>query len=246
MLGASFVASAINAGAGGGSFISFPAVLAIGVMPVQANATNNVAMSLGSVASAGSFRSELDVPRPLLWRMLAASTIGSVAGALLLLRTGNASFEALIPYLLLGATLLFVAGPALSRLVERSGAALGLDSPLGLAAQTLIAVYGGFFGAAIGILMLAMLQLLGVSNLRQANALKLLLATVINGVAIVPFVWARAIVWEPAVFMSAGAIAGGLLGAGVVKRLPGIVLRRIVIAVASAMTIYFFWKNYAR
>jgi uncharacterized membrane protein YfcA len=240
------VASAINAGAGGGSFISFPAVLATGVPPVAANATNNVAMWLGSFASASSFRSDIDVPRPVLVRMLVASGVGSIAGAILLLRTPNAVFATLIPYLLLAATVIFVTGPALTRSAQRGGGALSLASPPGLAAQFFIAVYGGFFGAAIGILMLALLGLLGVSDMRRANAFKVLLATVINGVAVVPFVIARAIAWEPAVFMSAGAVAGGYLGAGAVKRLPSIVVRRLVILIACTMTAYFFWKTYAR
>jgi len=213
-------------------------------MPIQANATNNVAMWLGSFASAGSFRSEIDIPRPVLLRMLAASSVGSVLGAVLLLRTTNDGFSVLIPYLLLIATVLFIAGPQLTRFAHRMGGVLSLESPLGLAAQTLIAVYGGFFGAAIGILMLALLQFLGIGDMRRANAFKVLLATVINGVAVVPFVIARAIAWEAALFMSVGAIAGGYLGAGLVKRLPSEVVRRLVIVVAITMTPYFFWKTY--
>jgi len=213
-------------------------------MPIQANATNNVAMWLGSFASAGSFRSEIDIPRPVLLRMLAASSVGSVLGAVLLLRTTNDGFSVLIPYLLLIATVLFIAGPQLTRFAHRMGGVLSLESPLGLAAQTLIAVYGGFFGAAIGILMLALLQFLGIGDMRRANAFKVLLATVINGVAVVPFVIARAIAWEAALFMSVGAIAGGYLGAGLVKRLPSEVVRRLVIVVAITMTTYFFWKTY--
>jgi uncharacterized membrane protein YfcA len=213
-------------------------------MPIQANATNNVAMWLGSFASAGSFRSEIDIPRPVLLRMLAASSVGSVLGPVLLLRTTNDGFSVLIPYLLLIATVLFIAGPQLTRFAHRMGGVLSLESPLGLAAQTLIAVYGGFFGAAIGILMLALLQFLGIGDMRRANAFKVLLATVINGVAVVPFVIARAIAWEAALFMSVGAIAGGYLGAGLVKRLPSEVVRRLVIVVAITMTTYFFWKTY--
>ena len=214
--------------------------------PVSANATNNVAMWLGSFASAGSFRSEIDVPRPVLVRMLVASAAGSIVGALLLLRTTNAAFSGLIPFLLLGATAIFVAEPWISRSMQRSRRPPALDSPLGLAAQTIIAIYGGFFGAAIGILMLALLGLLGMHDLRRANAFKVLLATLINGVAVVPFVLARVIAWEPALFMSTGAIAGGFLGAGLVKRLPSSAVRAFVIVVASTMTAYFFWATYAR
>jgi uncharacterized membrane protein YfcA len=244
--GAAFVASGINAAAGGGTFLSFPAILATGVAPISANATNNVAMWLGSFASTGSFRSEIDVPRATLVRMLVASAVGSTLGAILLLRTTNATFSGLIPFLLLGATLIFIAGPAITKAAQSSGRALRLDSPFGLGLQFAIAGYGGFFGAAIGILMLALLGVLGVSDLRRANAFKVLLATVINGVAVVPFVLARAIAWEPAAFMSGGAIAGGFLGASLVKRLPSIVIRRFVIFVACTMTAYFFWAEYLK
>jgi hypothetical protein len=241
---ASFVAGALNAAAGGGSFIAFPAVLATGVPPISANATNNTAMWLGSLASAREFRSQLDVPKATLRRMLAASALGSVAGALLLLRTPNATFAGLIPFLLLGATLLFIFGPRITEAARRSGTPLGVESPLGMAAQTAIAVYGGFFGAAIGILMLALLEVLGMHDLRRANAFKALLATVINGVAVVPFLIARVIAPEPALAMSLGAIAGGLLGARLVKRLPSPVVRGFVVTVACTMTAYFFWKTY--
>lgn len=243
--GASFVAGALNAAAGGGSFISFPAVLATGVAPVSANATNNTAMWLGSLASAREFRSHLDIPRRTLARMLAASCVGSVGGALLLLRTPNATFAGLIPFLLVGATLLFIFGPRITEAAARAGAPLGVESATGLAAQTAIAVYGGFFGAAIGILMLALLEVLGMRDLRRANAFKTLLASVINGVAVVPFLLARVIAPEPAVAMSLGAIAGGLFGARLVKRLPTSVVRGFVVAVGCTMSAYFFWKTYA-
>jgi hypothetical protein len=240
------VAGAINAGAGGGSFLSFPAILASGVAPIPANATNNVAMWLGSLASTGSFRSEIDVPQRTLVRMLLASTAGSVAGALILLRTPSATFAGLIPFLLLAATVVFIAGPAITRASQRAHTPLRPDSPLGLVAQTFIAVYGGFFGAAIGILMLALLGVLGMHDLRRANAFKVLLSTTINGVAVVPFVLAKVIAWEPAAFMSAGAIAGGFLGAHLVKRLSSETVRGFVIVVACTMTLYFFWLDYVR
>ena len=244
---AAFVASAVNAGAGGGSFLSFPALLAIGIPPINANATNNTAMWLGSFASAGALRSHIDVPQRTLLRMLAVSVVGSVCGALLLLHTSNVAFARLIPILLFLATALFIAGPRLTRAArgEELGAALRLDTPLGLAGQLVIATYGGFFGAAIGILMLALLGLLGMHDLRRANAFKVLLATVVNGVAVVPFVIARAIAWDAAFVTSVCAIAGGYLGAGLVKRLPSHVVRTFVIVIACAMTLYFAIKTYA-
>jgi uncharacterized membrane protein YfcA len=221
-------------------------LLATGVPSVSANATNNVAMSLGALASIGPFRSQIDIDRPTLVKMVVVSTIGSVVGAAILLHTSNASFSLLIPYLLLGSTTLFIFGPALTEMARKTKREVSVASPLGIALQFAIAVYGGFFGAAAGILMLALLSVLGMADLRRANAFKVLLSTVINGVAVVPFVVARVVAWEAAAVMSAGAIAGGFLGAGVVKRLPSNVVRGFVIAVGVSMTIYFFWKTYAK
>ncbi len=242
--GAAFLAGAVNAGAGGGSFISFPALLAAGIAPISASATNNTAMWLGGMSSTGELRSELRVARPTLLKMLAVSIAGSIAGALILLRTTNAAFTQLIPLLLLFSTLLFIFGPSLTRAVRGTRVTLHVDSVPGLAAQFAIAVYGGFFGAAIGILMLALLGLLGVADMRRANALKVLLATTINGIAVIPFVIARAIAWDAALVASACAMAGGYLGARIVKRLPSLVIRRFVIGVACTMTAYFVWRTY--
>lgn len=244
---AAFVASAVNAGAGGGSFISFPALLAVGVAPINANATNNTAMWLGGLASASVFRRELGAPPRSLLPMFAVSIAGSVAGALLLLRTSNGFFTQLIPVLLLIATVLFMSGPALTRASQRTqfGGALGIDSPLGLGSQFAISVYGGFFGAAMGILMLSLFGLLGISDLRRANAFKVLLSVAVNGVAVIPFVLARAIAWDAAFVAGVCAIAGGYLGAHLVKRLPHNVVRALVTTIACAMTLFFAIKTYA-
>jgi len=214
------------------------------VPPISANATNNVAMWLAGLSSTGSFRNEIDIPRPVLTKMLVASVAGSIVGAILLLRTSNASFSALIPILLFVATTLFILGPRLTKATQHMTAALTVESPLGIALQFAIAIYGGFFGAAMGILMLALLGVLGMHDLRRANAFKVLLSTVINGVAVVPFVIARAITWDAAIAMSVGAVAGGFLGANLVKRLPSAVVRNFVIVVAVTMTLYFTWKTY--
>ncbi len=219
-------------------------MLATGVAPISANATNNVAMWLGGFASTGSFRSEIDLPRPALTKMMLASIVGSLLGALLLLRTSNASFTQLIPILLFAATTLFILGPRLTKATQHMTAALTVESPFGIALQFAIAIYGGFFGAAMGILMLALLGILGMHELRRANALKVLLSTVVNGVAVIPFLLARAIAWDAALFMCVGAIAGGYVGAGLVKRLPSNVVRSFVIFVAVTMTAYFTWKTY--
>ena len=201
-------------------------------------------MWLGGLASMGSFRNEIDIPRPALTKMMIASIAGSILGALLLLRTPSASFTQLIPVLLFVATTVFILGPSLMKATQHITAALTVESPLGIALQFAIAIYGGFFGAAMGILMLALLGILGMHEIRRANAFKVLLSTVINGVAVIPFLIARAIAWDAALYMCVGAIAGGYIGAGLVKRLPSEVVRSFVIVVAVTMTAYFSWKTY--
>ncbi|MGH7708815.1 MAG: sulfite exporter TauE/SafE family protein [Vulcanimicrobiaceae bacterium] len=243
--GAAFVAAAINAAAGGGSFISFPTLLGVGIPPVSANATNNLAMWLGTLTSANELRGDLDLPRPAFVKIVIVSLIGSVAGALILLRTSNATFAVLIPFLLLGATLLYVFGPQITRAV-RDFTFARLDSPIGLGAQFVVAIYGGFFGAAQGILILALLGALGMHDARKANALKNVLTAFINGIACIPYVLARIIDWQVGLAMAIGAIAGGYIGANLVKRLPAPAVRTVVIAIACSMTAYFFWKTYLR
>ncbi len=239
-----FIGCAINAAAGGGSFLTFPILLATGLSPVAANATNNVAMWLGALSSAGAFRSDLHVERTVLVKLFVACALGSTVGALLLLHTSDAQLSKLIPALLFVATTLFIVGPWLTRKSAASGRVRRLDSPATLGAQFLISIYGGFFGAAMSIVILAMLGLLGMSDLRRANALKIVLSTVVNGVAVVPFLIARIISPPQAIVASVCAIAGGYLGAGLVKRLPNAVVRTVVIVIACTMTAYFTWKTY--
>jgi len=243
---AAFFGSAVNAAAGGGSFISFPALLATGVPAIAANATNNTAMWLGALASAGTFRRDLDVRRPVLMRALVVSMIGGALGALTLLHTSNATFTALVPWLLLVATTLFIAGPHVTAFARTHRAEARFDSGVGYVGQFVIAFYGGFFGAAIGILMLALLAVLDFGEMRKANALKALLATAINGTAVVPFLLAGAVLPHQAIVMSVGTVLGGVLGARLVRRLPSGVVRGFVVAVACTMTVYFFWKTYMR
>jgi len=172
------------------------------------------------------------------------SVLGGGVGAVLLLHTPQAAFQRLIPYLLLLATLVFALSPHVTRWVRaRTGSTAG-PSWRTLAAvavaQLVIATYGGFFGAGIGILMLASLGLMGMENIHDMNALKTVLATCINGVAVVTFIIAGAVAWPQALVMIAGAIAGGFGGAYYARRLDPLLVRRFVILVGAAMTLYFF------
>jgi uncharacterized protein len=236
----------LNSVAGGGSFLTFPTLIVTGVAPIKANATSTVALWPGSLASVGAYRRELGAVRH--GKLLSGiSLIGGLLGALLLLHTPSATFSALIPYLLLVATLLFAFnGPIRGWLgaMFAPGEHHSGRMPFALiVAQLVIATYGGFFGGGIGILMLAALSLLGLDNIHEMNALKTLLASCINGIAVVTFIIAGAVVWPQAVVMLVGAVTGGYVGAATARKLDQRWVRRFVIAVGCAMTIYFFVRH---
>ncbi|MBC5828762.1 MAG: sulfite exporter TauE/SafE family protein [Candidatus Eremiobacteraeota bacterium] len=236
------LAGALNSVAGGGSFIAFPALILSGVPPIAANATNSAALWLGTLASARGYRREIAEHRHLLVRVAAVSIAGGVLGAVLLLRTPGHVFTVLIPYLLLLATGVFALSPYLTK--PRSGSAR-LHSHWQLAAQFVVSIYGGYFGAGIGILMLAILAFSRLPSLNAMNGVKNVLALCINGVALIPFLIAGIVWWPQATLMAAGAIIGGYLGARIGRRIPAQHLRRFVIAVGVIMTVYFFAKAYA-
>jgi hypothetical protein len=239
---AAAIGGAINSVAGGGSFVAFPALLFAGVPPVAANATNTIALWPGSAASAVAYRRELgDVKRELL-PLGTASLVGGIVGSILLLRTSDHTFVLLIPWLLLFATLLFAfGGPVTRKLTGGKEASLAV----GVAAQLFIGVYGGYFGGGIGIMMLAVLALLGMSNIHKMNALKAVLGTLVNGVAVVTFVIAGAVAWVPGSVMIVGGIVGGYAGAAIARRVEPLTVRRLVLVVAWGMTGYFFFRTYA-
>jgi uncharacterized membrane protein YfcA len=239
---AAAVGGAINSVAGGGSFVAFPALLFAGVPPVAANATNTIALWPGSIASAIAYRRELGDVRRELVPLGAASFVGGAAGSVLLLRTSDHTFVLLIPWLLLFATLLFSVGGALTRKVGR-GAPASLGVAIG--AQLFIGVYGGYFGGGIGIMMLAVLSLLGMTDIHRMNSLKAVLGTLVNGVAVVAFVIAGAVAWAPGGVMIVGGIGGGYAGAAIARRVPPSTVRKLVLAVAWTMTGYFFLRTYA-
>ncbi len=239
---AATTAGAINAVAGGGSFISFPALLLAGVPPISANATNTTALWPGSAASVGAYRRELAHQRGEIILFSGFSLVGGLLGALLLLRTREAVFEQLIPYLLLLATVVFAISPWLTRLARQLGADGGgwLKRAGILGLYLAIAIYGGFFGAGLGILTLAALALLGQENIHEMNALKTLQATLVNGVAVAAFVFAGVVQWPVALLMTTGAIVGGYGGAAIARRIDPRLVRSGVIVLSLALTAYFF------
>ena len=240
------LSGALNSVAGGGSFISFPALLFTGVPPIPANATNTIAVWTAAAASGGAYRKRLNVPRRVLLPLVSASLLGGLAGAVLLLNTSARTFMRVLPWLILGATLLFAFGRKIAG--KRESALAHEASTTALACATLfqlgVAIYGGYFGGGMGIVMLAMLATLGMTDIHAMNALKSVMGSVINGVAVVTFIVARAVYWRQGIVMIVGGIAGGYLGAHYAQKLPQAWVRGFVVLVGAAMTIYFFWKSY--
>jgi uncharacterized membrane protein YfcA len=243
------VGGTLNSVAGGGSFFTFPALIFVGIPAIAANASNTVALWPGSVASMGAYRHEIaQQKRSFLILMVSTSLIGGIIGAQLLLHTPASIFQGLIPYLLLLATLLFaLSGPITTRLRMRNVGKVRLSPSTLIAvalAQLVIATYGGYFGGGIGILMLATLAMMGMEDIHVMNGLKTVLASCINGVAVVIFIFARAVVWPETILMIVGAIIGGYGGAYYARKVNPNLIRGFVIVVGFAMSAYFFINIY--
>jgi uncharacterized membrane protein YfcA len=239
------LAGALNSVAGGGSFISFPALLFAGITPISANATSTVALWPGSAASVGAYRNQMPHSARLLVPLVLVSLAGGWLGAMILIHTPQGTFMRMVPWLLLGATLLFAFNRRSSpeRRPQR-GWQPSLVALCGvLVLQFVVSVYGGFFGGGIGILMLGILNLLPVNDIHAMNGIKMLLAAAINGVAVVTFVVAHVVYWPAAFVMIIGAGLGGYAGAYYAMKLPPLLVRRFVIFVGFAMSAYFLWKR---
>lgn len=237
-----FGAGAMNAIAGGGTFLSFPAMLAIGLPPVTANASNSVALWPASLASAWAYRRELARYRQHLPRLTLAALLGGAVGGGLLLVTSNALFARLVPWLLLTATLLFALAPRINRWLEARRRA-GPRQTLGWGGtlfQLLVSVYGGFFGAGMGIVMIAAIAMQGIEDLNEINALKNWLSAVIYSVAVVTFTLGGAVSWPHTLAVLLAAAAGGYLAGRIARRLSAIWLRRFILLVGTALTLYYF------
>jgi uncharacterized protein len=244
---AAALAGTMNSIAGGGSFISFPALIFTGVLPIPANATSTVALWPGTVASAGAYRKRFPKDAPILVEMIVTSACGGTLGALVLLRTPQTTFMRFVPYLFLLATLLLIFGKRLADWVETTFEASKQPRWVVVLAsnffQFLIALYGGFFGAGIGIMMLALLTMLRMEDIHAMNALKTLLNAAINGAAVVTFIAAGAVLWPQALAMLVGAVLGGYGGAYFAQKLDPQIVRRFVIAVGVSMSLYFFVRH---
>lgn len=241
LLGAALAAGALNALAGGGSFLTFPALVAVGVPPIAANATSALAVSPGYLGSTLGLRRELgSLPPERLRREALLAATGGVLGALLLLVTPPAAFRALVPWLLLAATGVFIAGPHVVQRLGRAGDPHPRARAWGLLA---VAVYGGYFNGGLGILLMALYAATGEADVHRANALKNFNSLVLSVLSVATFALAGAIAWGPAALMAAAATAGGYLGARGARRLPPQAVRLAVIATGLAMTLAFAWRG---
>jgi uncharacterized protein len=239
---------ALNSVAGGGTFIAFPALLFAGVAPVPANATATLALWPGAAASAFAYRHDITAPARVRWLLGITSLVGGCIGALLLLRTSNEEFEKIIPPLLLFSSLVFTLSKWINMQIRRWSQPSNEKNMmllLGAGIQFVIAVYGGYFGAGIGILMIAAWSALGMSNIHGVNGLRSLLGTAINGIALLLFVVNHSVEWAPGLLMAVTAVLTGYFGAAYARKLPPIFIRRFVLIIAWSMTVYFFWKFYA-
>lgn len=245
LVAASLLAGFINAMAGGGSFLSFPAMLGMGVPPVQANATNTLALWPGQITSLATLRG--DLRRDLLWPVVITSVIGGVAGAEVLLHTRQSTFLRLIPWLILGGTLIFGISPYISRWLRSRSAHQHADRAIPVLPVSLalfpVCFYVGYFGAGGGFLVMTILALFGVEEMYTLNALKVLAAMTSNFVAIVTFVVKGAIVWHYCLLSMIFAALGGYLGARMTKRISAETLRRFVVGTGLVISAYFFYKQ---
>jgi len=241
-----FFAGAINSVAGGGTLITFPTLIWIGLDSVTANATSTVAIWPASVGSLWGYRQELRAVESRFRILIVPSMVGGLIGALLLRWTPAPTFDDMVPYLILSATLLFMGQETVQRMLKTGDAARHESSKWLVGAvlfQFGVGVYGGYFGAGIGILMLAALSIMGRTDIHQMNSLKVVLGGALNGVAALYFIWAGMVYWPYVLIMSIGAVAGGYGGAGIARKLGHTAVRRIVILVGLGMTVSLFLKG---
>ena len=240
LLTAAFIAGALNAVAGGGSFLTLPALVFTGMPPVAANATGTVALLPGYIAGAWGFREDMQSPPGLSMRaVVLLSLIGGSAGAALLLVTPDATFRRVVPWLLLAATALFAFGPQLRRMLA-GGKPSTAKATVGVLA---VAAYGGYFNGGLGILLLALFGLLGQTNLNAMNGLKNWVSALLTAIAVLIYAAGGVVLWQQALMMMVAATAGGYGGARVARKLPANVLRWGIVATGLVMAALFFWRQ---
>ena len=242
--GAGLIAGMMNALAGGGSFVTLPALIAVGVPSVTANTTSTVALFPGQLTSAWTYRDGLGPVGPVSLRSLLLATFtGGVIGALLLLRTPITAFDVILPWLLAIATLTLTFGRQLGEVWRRRWS---IGAPLVVVVQFGLGIYGGYFGGGVGIMMMAVWSLLSDRTLKSFNAPRTLLVCAANTVAVFIFIAANAVRWREALVMLAGAIVGGYCGANIGRRAPAGIIRVGTLLLSVGITLVFFLRAYLR
>ena len=244
----SYFAGAMNSIAGGGTIITFPILIAFGMPAIEANATSTVALLVGIGGSLYGYRSNLPTVRPWLKIFAPLSMAGGILGAWLLIHTSEKAFAHLVPFLILFATVLFLCSNGIRRMVGLDGTESKVRSAHIVAACLLqfgVAIYGGYFGAGIGILTLATLGLIGKTNILEMNTIKTVLGASINLVAASYFVWSGIVIWPEALIMTLGAGIGYYSGAVFSMRITPDRVRTLIIVIGFVLSAIFFWRQYA-
>jgi uncharacterized protein len=250
---AAFIAGVLNAIAGGGSFLSFPALLGTGILPIQANATNTVALWPGQLASVAAYRDDIRKNTRLLLAMSLSGLLGGAIGAAILLNTPQTTFMRLVPWLLLVASALFSVSRPILRWLERRALARHqragtLPQPprpfLVFLCTVVVCAYVGYFGAGAGFLIITLLSLFGLEDLHEINALKVVATSMANGVAFLIFAVSGNVEWRYCFMAMVACGAGGYMSARFAKMIPQPVLRAMVIVIGFTMSAWFFWKTH--
>ena len=246
LVAAGMAAGAINAVAGGGTLVTFPTLLFFNTAPVVANATSTLALMVGTAGSVYGYRRHLDAVKRWLWRFGPVSVIGGLIGSALLTRTSDSTFSKLIPFLILFATIVFLAQGVVSRFVRHELETGERTHRVWVAIlfQFAVSIYGGYFGAGIGILMLASLGFIGLRNIHEMNMLKTVLSSLINLVASVWFIGAGLIDWPKAAVITVGALVGYFLGSHFSQRIPPLRVRQIITAIGFILTAVTFYEEF--
>ena len=240
LLAAAFGAGILNTVAGGGTFLTFPALVFTGMPPVMANATSTVAVFPGYLGGAVGFRNELaGFDRKRLLRLAAITLAGGLAGSGLLLVSSNQAFSMVVPFLLLGATLVFLFGDRVRQWAAAKARDVSSEGALGLFG---VALYGGYFNGGLGIVLLALFSLWGMTDLNRMNALKSGLSFLLSAISVAVFAVAGLVAWPQAIIMMLAATAGGYAGAPLARALPKPVVRRVIATVGFGMSAVFFWR----
>src|SRR5664279_5359878 len=245
---AAFLAGVLNAVAGGGSFLLFPAMLSMRMLPIQANATNTVALWPGQLTSIAAYRDDIRKNIRLVIPMALAGLLGGTAGAIVLLNTPQTTFLHLVPWLLLVASVIFAASGPISRWLERRKTRMGKEShdphrALIFFCTIVVCFYIGYFGAGAGFLIISLLSLFGFQDLNEINALKVVATTMANGIAFLIFVLGGQVEWRYCLLAMVACAIGGYTSARFARLVPQPVLRAIVIFIGFSMAAWFFWKT---